>query len=205
MKKVLLAVAMMCSLTTFGADKAGKNALLASDKLIWAGIDFTMTRMIGPGEFSNADSIFPGMLDSWNNLFMQERIRFVEKATRRQLVLDTAGVMKVNKNAGAKQIVNNPGPEDTVEQSHITPEMIAKAVKSYKLESKNGQGVVFIVDRFVKMDKKGNGAVYVVVFDVATRNVISAQREVCRAGGIGFRNYWFAVIKNAERGLKNLP
>jgi hypothetical protein len=204
MKKVLLAVAMMCGLTALGADKTGKNALLASDKMIWTGLDFTMTRMVGPGEFTKPDSIFPGMLEAWNDLFLQERISFVEKATKKQLVIDIGGVTKANKGADAKQIIHPPGAEDTIEKSHITPEMIAKAVKSYKMENKSGLGVVFIVDRLIKMDKKGTGAVYVVAFDVATREVVYSQREVCRAVGFGFRNFWFGVIKNAEKTLKKI-
>jgi hypothetical protein len=204
MKKTLLAVIMVCGATVFGADKPAKNPLLASGKLVWAGIDYSLARMIGPGEFSNPEAIFPGMLDAWNNLFLQERIRFVEKATGKQLIPDIGGVTRANKSASARQIINSPGPDDTIEKTHITPEAIANAVKSYTLENKSGMGVVFIVDRLVKTDKKGKGAVYVVVFDVATREVISSQREVDNAVGFGFRNFWFRVIKDAERGLKNL-
>ena len=80
-------------------------------------------------------------------------------------------------------------------------EDIAKAVKSYKMENKSGLGAVFIVDRLVKQDKKGQGAVYVVYFDVASREVLFTQRKVSNATGFGFRNYWFRVIKDAEGTL----
>lgn len=194
----------MSGFAVFGANKSDKSALLASDKIVWAGIDYSMTRMIGPGEFPNPENIFPGMLENWNNLFIEERVSFVEKAIKKTLIPDIGGVTRANKAASAKQIVNSPGPNDTVEQTHITPEMIAKAVKSYKMENKSGLGVVFIVDRLVKMDKRGKGAVYVVAFDVATREVLSSQRGVYIAVGIGFRNFWFRVVKDAERELKNL-
>jgi hypothetical protein len=61
--------------------------------------------------------------------------------------------------------------------------------------------VVFIVDRLIKLDKKGEGAVYVVAFDIGTREVLSSERVVGKAVGFGFRNYWFRVIKDAEKGL----
>ena len=123
MKKILLAVIMMCGITAFGADTSAKN-LLASDKMVWAGIDYSQARFIGPGEFANPESIFPGMLEAWNDLFLQERTRFVEKATGKQMVVDIGGVTKANKDASAKQIISPPGPDDTVENTHITPENI---------------------------------------------------------------------------------
>jgi len=64
--------------------------------------------------------------------------------------------------------------------------------------------VVFIADRLVRMDKKGEGAVYVVAFNLASRDVIFSERVVSRASGFGFRNYWFRVVKDAEKALKKL-
>ena len=195
---------LACGLSAFAADKTASNPLLASDKMVWAGLDYSMVRMIGPGEFHNSESIFPGMLQAWNDLFLQERIGFVEKATGKQVIIDMDGVTEANKAASAKQIINAPGAEDGIDQSHITPKDIARAVKSYKLKNKSGLGVVFIVDRLIKQDKKGSGAVYVVAFDVASREVISSERELGKGTGFGFRNFWFRVIKDAERGLKKL-
>ena len=68
------------------------------------------------------------------------------------------------------------------------------------MESKSGLGLVFIVDRLVKPARKG--AVYIVFFDVAKREVISADRVVHPAGGAGFRNHWFGVIKKADGDLR---
>jgi hypothetical protein len=203
MKRLILVAALtVFTLGSLAADKSPKNAALASDTLVWAGLDYSKVRMIGPGQFNDPQSIFPGMLEAWNNLFLAERIRFVEKETRKRVVTDIAGVTEVNKTATPSQIIASPGSDDTIDKSHLTPQDIAQAVKSYKLENKTGLGVVFIVDRLVKPDKKGQGAVYVVAFDVATREVVFSQREVSYAVGFGFRNYWFRIIKDAERALK---
>jgi hypothetical protein len=72
------------------------------------------------------------------------------------------------------------------------------------LDNKTGLGIVFIVDRLVKLDKKGQGAVYVVAFDIGTREVLFSERETGRAAGFGFRNFWFRVVKDAEKGLKKI-
>jgi len=46
--------------------------------------------------------------------------------------------------------------------------------------------------------RKAGGAVYVVYFNIETREVLFTQRKVSNAVGFGFRNYWFRVVKDAE-------
>jgi hypothetical protein len=192
------------ALSGWAADKKPKHAALASDTVVWAGLDFTKVKMIGPGQFTQPENIFPGMMTAWNNLFLQERLRFVEKQTKKRVLPDTAGVTEANMSATAKQIIESPGPEDTIDQTHISEKDIARAVKSYRMGAKEGLGVVMIADRFVKYDNKGKGAVYVVAFDVASRDVILSQREIHNGTGFGFRNYWFRVFKDSEDVLAKL-
>ena len=54
MKKTLLFALLTLSLSVFAADKAPKNALFSSPAIIWAGVDYSHARLIGPGEFSSA-------------------------------------------------------------------------------------------------------------------------------------------------------
>lgn len=197
----LLAV-LLATLPAAASDATPKNALAKTDTVVWSGLDYSMVRMVGPGQFNDPGAIFPGMLEAWNNLFLLERIRFVEKATKKRVITDIGGVTEANKAATGKQIINSPGPDDAVEKSHISAQDIAKAVRSYKLETKSGLGVVFLVDRLVKVDKRAQGAVYVVYFDIASREVLFTQRKVSKPTGFGFRNYWFRVIKDAEGALR---
>ena len=201
MKKMLLFAMLTVGVCAFAEGKAAKSALASVDKVVWVGVDYSQARFIGPGQFNNPADIFPGMIEAWNNLVLQERMSILAKDLHKPVVADIAGVMTINKSASASQIINAPGASDTIGDSHITPAGIAKAVRSYKLENKSGVAVVFIVDRLVKLDKKGEGAVYVVAFDIGTREVLSSERIVGTAVGIGFRNYWFRIIKDAEKGL----
>ena len=201
MKKMLIFAMLTLWVCAYAGDKQCKSAFASADKVVWAGVDYSHARLIGPGEFANPENIFPGMLDAWNNLVLQERLKFFEKELHKPVVVDIAGVMEVNTSAGASQIINSPGANDTIGDSHITPDAIARAVRGYQLENKSGVAVVFIVDRLIKLDKKGEGAVYVVAFDIGTREVLSSERVVGKAVGFGFRNYWFRVIKDAEKGL----
>ena len=42
---------------------------------------------------------------------------------------------------------------------------------------------------------------YSTLVDLATRAVIDSRRVCHPAGGFGFRNYWFAPVKEAVRTL----
>lgn len=199
MKKWICFALLTLALPVF-ADKAA----LSSPKMTWAGVDYTYAKFIGPVEFADTSTLFPGMLEAWNYLVLSERIHAMEKASGKVVVADIAGMNEHNKAASANQVITNPGTYDSIGQSHITPEIIARAVKSYKLETNEGLAVAFIVDRFIKLDKKGEGAIYVVAFDAHSREVLFSERIVGRATGFGFRNYWFRIVKDAEKGLKKL-
>jgi hypothetical protein len=59
----------MSGFAAFGADVSPDNPLPASDQVAWAGLDFSLVRMIGPNDFRHPDAIFPPMFASWNSLF----------------------------------------------------------------------------------------------------------------------------------------
>lgn len=202
MKTVLLTLASLLAFGAVAADKTSseRSPLMDSDTAVWAGLDYSLARFVGPGDFSDPSAIFPGFLESWNELFLKERMDRAGKVLKKHLVADIGGVTEANKKAGARQIIAVGGPDDTIEKTHIKREDIERAVRDYKLQSKEGLGLVFIVDRLVKPEAKG--AVYVVFFDVASRKVISTDRYVGRASGFGFRNFWFGAIKKVEPNLK---
>ena len=121
---------------------------MASDTVVWAGLDYSMVRMIGTNDFQVPDMIFPGMLDKWNALFIDERIAKVAKALGKRVLLDMKGVARRNKATTTAQIISTSGTKHSIEESHVTPQDIATTVRSYELEKTNGLGLVFIVDRF---------------------------------------------------------
>jgi len=185
-------IAVVVSGLGFGKDK---SPLSAVDSVVWVGIDFSLVKMVGP-DFNKPDEIFPGMLDKWNNLFVKERLKKISSEIDKEIEVDIEGVFEVNKKASKAQIKPFPGPDDSIKKSNISNEAIVKQVKGYALKSKNGIGLVFIADCFNKLEKAGS--IYVVYFDIASRDVISSKRQVNGAGGFGFRNFWFRTIKDAS-------
>ena len=104
------------------------------------------------------------------------------------------GITERNKLATKEQITLTQGVGNAINESHITERDIAAEVRSYKMENTNGLGLVFIVDRLVRkysapkdfshasaihqIKNVSAGAVYVVFFDISTREVISFDREI---------------------------
>ncbi len=200
---VLLALLLPgCTTSSERTARAG-DPVAQADTVVWVGLDYSMVRMIGTADFRQPDKIFPTMFDTWNYLFLRED--YAVRAGRelnKKVVLDTTGVSQRNRLATPDQIIRMDGDKQILSESHITPLDIAEAVRSYELKEGTGIGLVFIIDRLVKLPEQG--CVYLVVFDVATREVIRSERGCYDAGGAGFRNYWFSVVKDAVSDVSDL-
>jgi hypothetical protein len=198
MKKLLLAV-LLFNLAGAAAGRAQGNS---SGPLVWCGLDYSKVKMIGTQDFRQPDQIFPGMLATWNSLFMKEMSPRLERMDH-SVESDLDAVTARNEKASESQIEHTDGMGDEmVKPSHITEADIAEAVRGYKLKHDQGLGLVFIMDRLVKAQE--TGCLYVVFFDISSRKVLSSERLCEKAGGIGFRNYWFRPIKAAVDRLPKM-
>jgi hypothetical protein len=197
MKRQLIAMFFfgLTSLLTISAQDAA-----GPDTLVWCGLDYSMVKMIGTQDFKQPGEIFPGMLAEWNSLFIKEMLPELEKMSP-SVRTDLAAVQANNEKASEKQIQREDGSRaEMVTPSHIKESDLADIVKGYKLKNSQGLGLVFVMDRLVKAEE--TGCLYVVFFDVSSRKVIRSERLCEKAGGFGFRNYWFRPIKDA---VKKLP
>jgi hypothetical protein len=197
MKKILIA---MLLLNVAGVTFVRAAETASPNTLVWCGLDYSKVKMIGTLDFRNPDQIFPGMLTAWNGLFMTEMLPQLEKMAG-SVRTDLQAVQQSNEKAKAAQIEHKDGSSDEmVKPTHITEADIAGMVTSYKLENSQGLGLVFIMDRLVKAQEMV--CVHVVFFDVASRKVVRSERVCGKAGGIGFRNFWFRPVKDT---VKQLP
>lgn len=70
----------------------------------------------------------------------------------------------------------------------------AQCVKSYELPQTEGMGVVLIAKL---LDKPNKLAIYsVVIFDIATREIVAEMEVGGYAGGFGLKNYWARTVYN---------
>jgi len=218
MKKSVAAFLIALGFILHGVSAEKRNPLMAKETLVWAGIDYSMIRLVGPSEFRVPDMIFPGMFEKWNALYLDERVELLPRALDKHVAIDIGAVTERNKKATAAQVIESPGPKDVIGETHIDKQAIIDAIRSYKMEKTNGLGLVYLVDRFVEArfvgagnDRTGvaqkykipaAGAVYIVFFDVASREVISTERFVETVNsGANFRNFWFGIIKGVDEKL----
>jgi hypothetical protein len=219
MKKLVasLGILLFFHFNVFADESQVRHALNSSNAVVWAGLDYSMMRVVGnTNDIPVPDLFSQGMPEKWNDLFLDERIEGVANSLKKHISLDISGVTERNKAIDASQNFVNSDDTDCIEKSNVAAKDISDAVRSYKMQHTSGVGLVFIIDRFVyqkthvqptynspKADRQSYvGAVYVVFFDIATREIISAKREVHYVGNGGsFRNFWFGPIKDTDSTL----
>ncbi|RME73724.1 MAG: hypothetical protein D6785_16755 [Planctomycetota bacterium] len=193
---LFLSLILICSCKTVSYHP---REISGEPHVVWVGLDFSLVRMIGVNDFRKPKEIFPGYLEKWNNLVLKEQLDDLEDNLGKPILVDIDSVMEMNRMASADQIIRRVGTESDLMDSHITPEMLEEQIKSYKLKETDGIALVFIIDRMVK--SQASSAIYIVYFDIRTRKIIYSKRGIFKAGGFGFRNYWFGCIKRAIRAL----
>ena len=167
--------------------------------IVWAGIDCSKVTMYGTEGFNNPEDIISRYPEEWNTLFLKERLKEISKILKKDLVVDISSVQENNTTLSSKQIIAQDGKE-LLNKSDITPEIIAEMVSGYEFKEKEGLGVVFILDRLVKSEARGS--LFIVFFDLSSKEILATNHTIEKAGGFGFRNYWFSIVKNSESNLK---
>jgi hypothetical protein len=219
MKKfiTLLLIAGFCN---FVQAEEIKNPLMASDTVVWAGLDYSMVRIIGnTGDIKVPDMFFQDMPQKWNDLFLDERLDGVANSLNKRVLIDIGGVTEHNATILTNKNIFEPDAEDVIEKTSITKQDITAEISSYKMQNTNGLGLVFIVDGIFYHHYAVNSnqahshdvvlgsvtyaeGVNVVFFDIATREIISSKREIKTVGtGGSYRFLWFGPIKETDSGL----
>ena len=132
---------------------------------------------------------------SWNEIVTTERRKFdIAKFFGVQSVkYDLSAVAEPNKLPDPETMVVSAGDEGP----GLTEETVRSMAKNYSPTVTEGTGLVFIVERFSKVDNKAH--VYVVKLDLAAKTVYSIDKVSAKATGIGVRNYWANSLWNVMR------
>ena len=76
MKRLFIAaILLILGFCVLAKEKPNKHPLMASDTVVWAGLDYSMVRMIGTNDFKVPDAIFPGMLEKWNTCSLMKELK----------------------------------------------------------------------------------------------------------------------------------
>ena len=127
MKKLLTTLLLIVCVCSFSKAEKIKNTLMTSSTVVWAGLDYSMVRMVGyettdaSYSFTAPKTIFPGMLEKWNQLFLDERVDAVSAALGKKVLVDIHGVTERNKTASTNQNFLSAHIGDVINEPNITP------------------------------------------------------------------------------------
>ncbi len=191
---------------------------LTSSKLLSPGLTDDKTNIVLMPN-SKSYAAIPNLFTQWNILFLDEEVNLVGVELKKCVRVDFFGVMERNKEVTPDQLASLPHPKPGASETRINKGDIANKVRSYKMDNTNGLGLVFIVDELTNVhhqpidsitkqkttsSERFNSvcSIYIVFFDIASREIISAKREVHDMKVAGsLRNFWFGPIKDTVSNL----
>ncbi len=201
MKKIFLSIAFVLTCLISNAQSAS-DLFVNGTKISWLGIDFSHTKLIGgfdqvqgalpqsPMEIRN--DYFP----AWNKLIINEAKKYDINAMLRKdnVRYDIDMVMRLNATAplGDMEAYNAPD---------YSKDDIKKFVKEYKIENKEGIGIVFVNECLNKAREEA--IFHVVVLNMATNEILIYERVKGKPQGFGLRNFWAGAIYSAIKQVRN--
>lgn len=190
MKKLLLLTFMVFAGLAYAQDKEG---LKNSETLIFYGVDFSKAKVYAANEsLSEFKAAFGGI----NTLFKSEPKKYdVSKFFKKDVSLSLNGVLERN-----DEIKNKDFQSETNDYS-LSDEDVKALVKNLDTGSDKGYGAVLLAGL---LDKGKPEATYdVVLFDIATKEIIVKEKVTAKARGFGLRNFWafsvHGVLKSLEK------
>jgi hypothetical protein len=169
----------------------------ASDpKITMCGVDFTHVKIIGENDALTIRNVY---FSAINTLLMTEQEKYnLRTALRKGYVeynLDEVYNHNMNRNIETMLLYSNnipPIPYDTIKQ----------IIKGYKFPEKTGVGLMFIMET---MDKPGAvSLMHVVFFNMATKDILMAEKMSGTVGGFGFRNFYARSIYNVINEIRDV-
>lgn len=185
MKKLPLLLFILLTSPVLFAQTTMSGLFSGNTHLTFLGLDFTQARYIGKIGFTDAAAIKNQHMVSWNNLIEAEPKKFsLQKAFKLkddQYASKVEDMVNLNKNAKVEGNIID-------DAYSITEDQVKKSVSKYSLSSKEGIGVVYVVESLSKTDEKLSA--WVTFIDLSTKKVLYTEKVEAKAGGFGFRNYW---------------
>lgn len=188
MKKQFLIISLLAIFTL--AMKEPDPKVFSTPTLVWCGLDFSQVKCIGPDGFSEPDEVKDRYFEAWNNLVLDESDKYdvQEFYMKGKQVNDLSAVTERNEKPEVEDLVINE--PYTFEEGQVE-----KMIREYDLEDNDeGLGLVYIVEALNKREQEA--AIYVVFFDIASKEILWQQKYTEKPGGFGFRNYWAGAIHN---------
>jgi hypothetical protein len=167
-------------------------------KLTWLGLDFSQAKIIGGEEQYKILDIHV-LLEDWNKLMVDEREKFnVTKMLHRKTIDYAIDVtLKHNADLNLDNLITN----NMKETRHLGKDSIADIISGYDFGGHTGNGLIFIVESFSKIEEMS--MVWVTFVDMDNKTVLFTRRLSAEGSGIMPRNFYangiFRVMEQVRK------
>lgn len=171
--------------------------VFSSSSLVWCGLDFSQVKCVGREGFNDPYQIKNRFFKSWNELVLVESKKYnvQEFYQKSRLINNLSVVTERNEIPEVDELV--------VDQAHFLEEgQLQNIIREYNFNDvTEGLGLVYVVESLNKSLQQAS--VYVVFFDLSSKEILWKQKYIGAPTGFGFRNYWagafYKVMKASEK------
>lgn len=180
MKRLVLLLCIVCVMSMKAQDSQSDNI-----KYYAYGVDFSQVEVYAATE--SVDD-FVMAFEGINMLFISEpeKYNFSRLSIHNTVMLNIESMIERNLAADYSDMKKLQFKDNELDCSSI--------IKEYELKESDGTGIILIAKTLDKSE--GRGIYELVVFDIATRDIITQKLVVGKARGFGLRNYWAHTIYN---------
>lgn len=188
-----LMVLMFLFLTSL-VNAQDKTNLKDIDKLTFFGVDFSMAKVYGADETTEQ---FKDAFYGINTLFQREPKKYdTAKA------FDAAVTTDLETSQNLIEQIKKADLFTSDESYQLIGDEIAEHIRQFNTGNAQGYGAVFIAGL---LNKGKTQATYnVVVFDIATKDIIFNRQFTEKARGFGLRNYWAYPVYKILNKVKKI-
>ncbi len=165
------------------------SVLKPSDKVVYYGIDMSASKLIGDRSSPAAvfvSTVMPGM--NYTVIAQPEKFDFLKYFNISTITEATASTDNVNSTIDIDNFYSN----ETSYNPQWDEKQLAKNIKALPKVDKGNKGFVFVVESMNKISQKS--AVWIVVFDNKTSEILYSKRYLNDVGGFGQKNYYLKPI-----------
>ena len=168
-----------------------ENRIAQVDTLTWFGVDCTQMKLIGMT--GSAEEIADKYFLAWNAVVAGERekydlAKFFHKST---VEYDLAWVSEINDKV-------DPSNLEGYGDQEISAREVAAHIQTYQV-SGDGVGLVIVLENFNNLTEVGS--MWVVFFDIGSKEVLLAKNMSAEPQGFGYRNFWVHTVYDVLKDM----
>ena len=160
-------------------------------EILWVGINFSRAKFTRSG-FDFSQEILQHYLHDWNMLILNDQKKYDIRMSFRKPVMqyNLSTITKLNKALKVNELLTN-----VISSKHVySDDQMREYASSLALPTSLPYSLMFVLESFYSTVK--TAAIWVVITQTETREVVLCEKFLKSPAGIGTRNYWARTFYN---------